>query len=64
MVTQQRDHATRPSAEAGRFPEAVATAREAEALAWSLGKRGMSAQIQARLRLYEAGQPCRVPRQP
>ena len=51
-------------AEAGRFPEAVATAREAEALAWSFGKRQMSAQIQARLRLYEAGQPCHVPRKP
>jgi len=49
-------------AEAGRFKEAAATAREAEALAWSLGKRQMSAQIQSRLRLYEAGQPCRVPR--
>jgi tetratricopeptide (TPR) repeat protein len=49
-------------AEAGRFKEAAATAREAEALAWSLGKRQMSAQIQSRLRLYEAGRPCRVPR--
>jgi tetratricopeptide (TPR) repeat protein len=49
-------------AEAGRFQEAAAAAREAEALAWSLGNRQMSAQIQTRLRLYEAGRPYRVQR--
>jgi tetratricopeptide (TPR) repeat protein len=47
-------------AEAGRFQEAAAAAREAEALAWSLGNRQLSAQIQARLRVYEAGRPYHV----
>jgi tetratricopeptide (TPR) repeat protein len=43
-------------AEAGRFPEAVATATTAAALA----KGGLAEEIQARLRLYRAGRPCRA----
>ncbi|MCX5684740.1 MAG: tetratricopeptide repeat protein [Planctomycetota bacterium] len=51
-------------AEAGQMKEAAAAAREAEALAWSQSKRALSAQIQSRLQLYEAGQPYRAERKP
>jgi Flp pilus assembly protein TadD len=50
-------------AEAGRFPEAVATAREAAALA-ATQKRTDAAQFEARLNLYLAGKPYREPARP
>ena len=48
-------------AEAGRFPEAVATAREAAALAASQGDKNLAAQIEQRAALYHAEQPYREP---
>jgi Flp pilus assembly protein TadD len=47
-------------AEVGRFAEAVATAREAAALARSQGKADLAARIEQRQRLFEAGQPFRL----
>lgn len=46
-------------AEAGRFAEAVSTAREALSLATSGGQPEAAATIESRLSLYRAGQPCR-----
>ena len=46
-------------AEARRFNDAVATAREAAALAGSAGQPQLAAQVRARLALYEAGKPYR-----
>ena len=44
-------------AEAGRFAEAVQTARDALDLAMQQDKPALAESIQARLRLYEAGTP-------
>ena len=46
-------------AEAGRFPEAIATARKALDLAVRQNKQSMADGLRARLALYEAGKPCR-----
>ena len=46
-------------AEAGRFPEAIATARQALDLAVRQNKQSMADGLRARLALYEAGKPCR-----
>jgi len=46
-------------AEAGRFPDAVAAAKEAVALAAGRGPKELAAQIERRLALYQAGQPYR-----
>jgi tetratricopeptide (TPR) repeat protein len=46
-------------AEAGRFPEAVETARKAIALARQQKKHGLTASINAKLPLYQAGTPYR-----
>ena len=46
-------------AAAGRFSEAVSTARSAIALAESAGNTKLASEIQGRLELYQAGQPCR-----
>ena len=43
--------------EAGRFDEAIATARQAHELAESMGLADLAAEIRARLELYEARQP-------
>jgi hypothetical protein len=51
-------------AEVGRFQEAVAAARKAEALAASLGYQQDVAQLRAQLQLYEAGQPYHAERKP
>jgi Flp pilus assembly protein TadD len=48
-------------AEAGRFPEAVRTARKAVDLAEQQHKQAMAEEMMARLRLYEAGTPYREP---
>ena len=48
-------------AEAGRWPEAVATAEEAVALAKSAKHEALAAEIQSRLDLYRAAQPYREP---
>ncbi|MEW6305432.1 MAG: tetratricopeptide repeat protein [Verrucomicrobiota bacterium] len=47
-------------AEAGRFAEAVSTAREALTLARAQGQTRLAADIEKRLKLFEAGQPFRV----
>ena len=44
-------------AEAGRFPEAVRTSRKAVDLASSRGQPELAKQLEARMRLYQAGQP-------
>ena len=46
-------------AEAGRFPEAVAAARDAAALAAALGKKTLAQEMEERRKLYEAGRPYR-----
>ena len=46
-------------AEAGRFPEALATARKALDLAAQQNKRGLAEALQARIALYEKGKPYR-----
>ena len=46
-------------AEAGRFPEAVAAAREALALANAVGNPAIVGEVQAHLALFEAGKPLR-----
>jgi Flp pilus assembly protein TadD len=51
-------------AEAGRFPEAAAVARQAADLAAATGQADLAADIQTRLRLYESGQPYRSPARP
>ena len=50
-------------AEAGRFPEAVESARQALALARQQGKRPLAEALQGRLALYEARTPCRQTQQ-
>jgi len=47
-------------AEAGRFPEAVETARRALAIAIQQNDRGVAAGLNARIALYEAGTPFRT----
>ena len=44
-------------AEAGRFPEAAATARKALELARQQNKRALADALRARIALYEAGKP-------
>ena len=44
-------------AEAGRFPEAVATARRALALAEEQDNSALAADLRARIKLYQAGRP-------
>ncbi len=46
-------------AEAGRFPEAVQTARQAVELAIQQGKPSLAKSIKTKIPLYEAGIPCR-----
>ena len=46
-------------AEAGRFPEAVATARKALHQATQKNKRGLADALRGRIALYEAGKPYR-----
>ena len=46
-------------AEAGRFADAVATAKQARALAMASGQNELAIQAEKRLKLYEAGQPFR-----
>jgi Flp pilus assembly protein TadD len=48
-------------AEAGRFPEAVKTARRAVELAQSADQKELTGQIQVRLHFYQSGQPYREP---
>lgn len=48
-------------AEAGRFDDAARTAQAAIKLAESAGQVGRAKQVQARLQLYQAGQPYREP---
>jgi tetratricopeptide (TPR) repeat protein len=51
-------------AEAGRFPEAVRTAREAMRLATAVGDRALAEKVSARVELYRSGTPHRQqPRQ-
>jgi tetratricopeptide (TPR) repeat protein len=45
-------------AEAGRFPEAVATAEKAEQLATAAGLPAVAAKNRQLLELYRAGKPC------
>ena len=47
-------------AEAGRFQDAARVAREAAALARSVGRPDLAGPIEARQKLYEAGQPWRT----
>ncbi len=51
-------------AEAGRFPEAVATAEKAEQLAIKAGLMSVAEKNRSLLELYRAGQPYRDPRMP
>ena len=51
-------------AEAGRFAEAVQTARKALELAEQQGKRPLAESIKAKIRLYEAGRPFRETKRP
>ncbi len=44
-------------AELGQFPEAIAAARKAEALANAAGDKGLAEEIHARLQLYLTNQP-------
>ena len=46
-------------AEAGRFEDAVATAKKAIRLAESSGNRTLAGELETRLRLYEHSQPFR-----
>ena len=48
-------------AETGQFPQAVATAERALALAKSAGQTTLTVQLQSQLDLYRAGRPCRDP---
>jgi len=48
-------------AEAGRFPEAVTTARRAAEMAIVAGQTGLVAQIQSRLKQYETARPYHEP---
>jgi uncharacterized protein YqfA (UPF0365 family) len=49
-------------AEAGRFPEAVETARRAIALAGEQGRQPQVEALKAKMALYEANTPYRRPR--
>jgi tetratricopeptide (TPR) repeat protein len=49
-------------ASAGRYEDAVATARAGVDLAVAAGQSGLAAQLRSRLALYERRQPYRVPR--
>ncbi len=51
-------------AEAGRFPEAVQTARKALDLATQQNKQALAESIKAKVPLYEAGTPFREPQRP
>ena len=51
-------------AEAGRFPEAVQTARKALDLATQRNELALAEEIKAKIPLYEAGTPFREPQQP
>ena len=51
-------------AEAGRFDEAVATARKARELALAAGQQGVADQNQKLMELFGARQPYREPIQP
>jgi len=46
-------------AEAGRFPEAISTAKQARELALASGQKEFGERIQSHLQQYEFGQPCR-----
>ena len=48
-------------AQAGRFPEAIATAREAIQLAGELKNKSLADRLRSRLALYEAKKPFRQP---
>jgi hypothetical protein len=48
-------------AEAGRFPEAVATAEKAEQLAITAGSRKLAEKSRQLLELYRAGKPYHEP---
>jgi len=63
-ATEEKDHAYLDTlaaayAHAGRFDDAVRTAKRAVALARAAQQDEMAEQIDARLKLYEAGQPFR-----
>ncbi len=65
-LTQQKDAAALDTlaaayAEAGRFADAERTARQAEGIAADAGQKELAAQIGARLKSYQAGQPWREP---
>ena len=47
-------------AETGQFPQAVATAERALALAKSAGQTILALEVQSQLDLYRTGRPCRV----
>ena len=49
-------------AEAGRFSEAVETAQRAVHLAGAQSNTALAGQLQAQLKLYQAGSPVRIPR--
>ncbi len=51
-------------AEAGRFPEAVQTARNALELATQQNKQTLAESLKAKLPLYQAGIPFREPQPP
>ena len=51
-------------AEAGRFDEAVATARKARELALAAGRQGLADENQKLIQLFSARQPYRDPAQP
>jgi tetratricopeptide (TPR) repeat protein len=46
-------------ASAGKFPQAIETTQKALELAIAAGKENLALEIEERLRLYRAGQPCR-----
>jgi Flp pilus assembly protein TadD len=49
-------------AEAGRFPEALATAQHALGLAQGQSNAGLAGQLQSEIKLYQAGSPYHLPR--
>ncbi len=51
-------------AEAGRFPEAITTARRALAVAIEQNKRALASEVRARIALYEARKPFRLSSSP
>jgi hypothetical protein len=59
-VPEHLDTLAAAYAEAGRWPEAVATADEAATLAHSAGQDELAAQIAERRERYRAGKPWRV----